>query len=325
MMPTEHSIIRKYPLEDEAPHKSNGDRQWQESIAFTWWDDAAGIGGFHRLAHELGAVPATLVNWNGVMTRDGVRFRRHVARHLRADDQRPLGFACAPLAEFEAKERPVYRLNDPDCELNLECGDYFQRTDLFPANPGALADDFASCHFEVGCKVTGTARVGGRRYEIDGLGYRDHSWGKRDWSILLSHRWVAGTFGPDLSFCALTWHGTDQKIKKFGILVRNGEVIGAKTVDIVTYMEADATTCRGGEVTFTMPDGESLFLIAKPIDGLMSYNDSIALVDTLCTVEYNGRKGFCDFETSSNPRQGKARISPLERANDVDGLSRRSW
>ncbi len=39
---------------DEGRH-ARGEPGWQESVLVHWWDDRAGIGGFHRIGHEVEA------------------------------------------------------------------------------------------------------------------------------------------------------------------------------------------------------------------------------------------------------------------------------
>src|SRR5919197_875284 len=102
-----------------------------------------------------------------------------------------------------------YRVADEDCQLDLAVEDFYPRTDFFPPDAGTLVDDFASSHYETSGRVTGTVVLGGVTYEVDGLGHRDHSWGTRRWDTLLNHRWVPGTFGPDLSFGSIAWHRVD--------------------------------------------------------------------------------------------------------------------
>src|SRR3546814_10349617 len=90
---------------------------------------------------------------------------------------------------------------------------------------GSLSRSFAANHFEAAGEVKGEARIGGKRIAIDGLCYRDHSWGVRDWSAaLLTHRWFTGTFGPALSFGLTTWHDADGIMSSFGFVVREGVV-----------------------------------------------------------------------------------------------------
>jgi hypothetical protein len=51
--------------------------------------------------------------------------------------------------------------------------------------------------YEQLCRVTGTARIGEQRLEIDCLGQRGHQWGVPDWETLESARTVSAWLGPD--------------------------------------------------------------------------------------------------------------------------------
>jgi hypothetical protein len=57
---------------------------------------------------------------------------------------------------------------------------------------------FARAHFEQHMRVTGTLSIDGERFEIDGFGLRDHSWGPRYWQAIHSYEWLTLNFGPDL-------------------------------------------------------------------------------------------------------------------------------
>jgi len=81
-------------------------------------------------------------------------------------------------------------------------------------------------------------------YKVDGLGIRDHGWGPRDWSTVYSHRWVAGTCGPELSFIAVSWHAIDDTISNFGWVIRGDKVTLAKKLDILTCMPS-SIKCGG--------------------------------------------------------------------------------
>src|SRR5207237_1010936 len=84
-------------------------------------------------------------------------------------------------------------------------------TDPFAFSLDAGAD-IGKDHYESMGRVTGTVTVAGAetgglhqppptQTEVAGWAYQDHSWGPRHWGMLLSHRWVWATFGPDL-FCS---------------------------------------------------------------------------------------------------------------------------
>ena len=145
-----------------------------------------------------------------------------------------------------------------------------------------MVEDFAKHHYETSGGVRGTAVLQGRTYEIDGMCHRDHSWGVRRWdSVLLSHRWVSGTIGPELSFGSMAWHAVDNSVVKIGYVVRDGELTLATGIDVVTHLELDGITHRGGEITWTLADGSSLHAVCTVVDGVVTGNHGVVWIDSM--------------------------------------------
>ena len=67
-------------------------------------------------------------------------------------------------------------------------------------------------------------------------------------------------------------------------------------------------THRGGEVTFTLADGSTSRVRAVPVAGMVTLHRDIATVDELCRVDLDGRPGYCDFEITTNPRNGRGTV-----------------
>ena len=313
-----------FPIDDEYSHPVGKDPNWQESVVIVWFDLKSGIGGFHRIGHEAhannGAGVAT--SWLFITTTDGARFRRHDNHPLQASDRARDLFGVAGKHQLRFDGRANWSVDHDQCQVRLVAEDFTPRFDLF-RHGGTVTDDFAPGHLEAAGTVKGEVTLAGKHYQVDGLCYRDHSWGKRDWTTLLTHRWIAGTCGPPLTFNAAAWHGIDGSLRKFGIVVRNGEVTYAKDVDIVVYQECDGITHRGGRMTLTLPDGEKIVVEPKVIDGSLTLHNNVACVDELCSFEYQGAQGFCDFEISTNPRAGRGPILSLVNATLQEGLSHR--
>jgi hypothetical protein len=308
----------------ELPQRPGADEWWQDSVFLAWHAHDAGIGGVFRIGHEPNHGGGIAALWFGLVTRDGTRYRRNTANPLGHTDRREGVFgALGGKYEIAYDGRMRYRVDDEDCRLELEVEDFYPRTDFFPSDAGTLVDEFASSHYETSGRVTGAVVVGGAEYTIDGLCHRDHSWGVRRWDTLLNHRWVPGTFGPDLSFGSIAWHAVDGTVRRYGYLVRDGEVVRANDVDIVVMMEADGTTYRGGTATWTLPDGERFAIECAPVDAVVSEHHGVACVDAFCEVRHEGRVGFCDLEVSTNPRGGAGPITAALRATRVDGLTKR--
>jgi len=322
---TSGSLPNTFPIDDEYTHPVGPDPLWQESVVIVWFDLKSGIGGFHRIGHEArangGAGVAT--SWLFVTTLEGTRYRRHDNHPLLPSDRTHDLFSVSGRHAMRFDGRAVWTVDHEECQLRLVAEDFTPRFDLF-RHGGSVTDDFAPGHLEAAGTVTGAVTLAGRHYPVEGLCYRDHSWGKRDWNTLLTHRWIAGTCGPQLTFNAAAWHGTDGTLRKFGIVVRDGVVAYATDIDIVVFQECDGMTHRGGRMTLTLADGEQITVEPKFIDGSMTVHNNVACVDELCTFEYQGARGFCDFEVSTNPRAGKGPISGLVNATLTEGISHRT-
>jgi hypothetical protein len=313
----------QYDAKDEGTHEPDStDGHWQESVFLHWYDLAAGLGGVHRIGHEPNRDGGRAALQCGLFGSDGLRYRR-------SDDELALeaarserGFRAGGSNWHVDGEVPRIEVHEPGVDLDLRLHDFYPITSFFPSS-GSLVEEFASHHYESSGRAVGTATVDGRSVEVDAFYHRDHSWGIRKTATLLSHRWVSGSFGPALSFGSTAWHAADGSFVKVGYVVRDGEITFAEDVDIVTWLEADGFTHRGGVVTWYLPNGEELRLECHLLDAVVAELHSAKYIDALCRVEYQGRIGVCDFEISNNARNGSATPSLALAANSVDGLSRR--
>ncbi len=317
---------RFFPPSDELPHDIGDDPLWQESIFLTWADVKRGVFGYHRIGQECNSNGGSgmVTSWNGIATREGTRFCRYLFEPMQAADRHAHGFRATGAFTMDYDGTTRWRIADPDCTLDLTATDFTPRFDLFK-DGGSVVDNFAKGHIEVGGAITGEVRLGETSHTIDGIAYRDHSWGRRDRSTMLSHRWIAGTVGPALTFNATAWQGTDGSLRTYGIVCRHGEVTYAREVDIVVHMEIDAISHRGGVLRMVLEDGDVIEIAPRLVDGFLTKHHNTAVIDSLCDVEWNGLRGFCDFEISTNPRAGTGPVTSLVRATRTQGLSRRDW
>jgi hypothetical protein len=317
------SVVQHGP-EGDLRQAPGDDEWWQDSAFVTFHAREAGIGGHMRIGHEPNHRGGIAALWFGLSTRDGRRYRRNTTNTLEDGDLLDDGFgALGGRYRMVYDDGLHYVVEDEGCRLDLRYEDFYPRTDFFPPSAGSLVDEFASSHFECSGRLVGTIELDGRTYEVDGLGHRDRSWGIRRWDTLLSHRWVPGTTGPELSFGSISWHAVDGSLRQFGYLVREGEVIHAESVDVVVEMEADGLTYRGGTATWQMPDERPFAIACRPYDATVSEHHGVACVDAICEIEVEGRPGFCDLEVSTNPRAGTGPVTTALRANVADGSSHR--
>jgi hypothetical protein len=320
-------MSKHYDISDEGSHEpGTEDSEWQESVFAHWYDRAAGVGGVSRIGHEPnrpGGGRAALQCF--VATADGIRYRRN-------DFQLPLeqaaterGFRAGGSQWHVDEGAPRLVIDEPGVYAELTMDNFYPLTDFFPPS-SSMAQDFAKDHYETSGRISGCVRIDGRSYDINGMYHRDHSWGVRKTMTLKSHRWISGTFGPDLSFGSILWHASDESLVKVGYLVRDGQIDYAVDVDAVTYLEPDGLTHRGGQVRWSMPNDEVFTLQADPMDAVVAHLHNVYYVDSICDVSLpgdNNRWGICDFEVSNNARLGTAPVGTAINAALDDGLTRR--
>lgn len=316
----------RYPAADDHPHEPGGGPDWQESYVFAWWDDAAGIGGFFRTGHETGrSVASALV---GLVTADGLRYRRNLEDLPLTAGDRGDGFFGVGDGAYTVRfgdGTRRFEIHDGDCDLSLDFEDFYPMYNYYAVTSGqAVGKQVGSDHYQVAGRVAGTVRVAGRHFEVDGLGHRDHSWGDRKWSAVLAHRWLAGSFGPELSFSLVTTLLPGGHMVRMGFVVRDGEVLTVRDSDVAVLIEPDGTSHRGGYGTGLLPGGERLRLDVDVIDGILITLRNLAVVEGIGRVTSGDRVGFCDLEASNNPRQGSDPPPRCLRAVSEDGVSQRA-
>jgi len=333
----------RYGDEDDRPHEPGPGPDWQESYVFAWWDDDAGIGGFFRTGHEAGrGTGSALV---GLVTTDGLRYRRNLEDLTLSGEARGAGLfgvADGAYAVRFGKGTRRFEIHDGDCDLALDVADFYPMYNYYAVTSGQeVGRQVGSDHYQVAGTVKGTVRLAGREFAVDGLCHRDHSWGDRKWSAVLAHRWLAGTFGPDLSFSLVTTllpgghpggRGASPRhvrrepphMVRMGFVVREGEVLTVADSDVAVLIEPDGTSHRGGSGTGLLPGGDVLRLDVEVIDGILITIRNLAVVEGIGRVTCGERVGFCDLEASNNPRQGTDPPPRCVRAISEDGVSQRS-
>ncbi|HZZ36790.1 MAG TPA: hypothetical protein VFE03_13790 [Caulobacteraceae bacterium] len=81
---------------------------------------------------------------------------------------------------------------------------------------------FARAHYEQHVNAKGSFQIGEERFEIDGYGLRDKSWGPRYWSAINWYRWCPLNFGPDFGMMLSVIAGAEGKPREGGMVFRDG-------------------------------------------------------------------------------------------------------
>lgn len=321
-MSNDNPAFESFSEADELLHPASDHPLWQESVLLHWYDRAQGIGGWHRLGHEANNQGGRAAIWSYLFDRNGWQYRRCGEVALTATDRFANGFSAGSALRFRYERGTAYwTVEDGPLRAEIACENLYPIADPFPKADEVAAKRFPH-HFEVAGRVTGTVSYEGRRINVQGHGYRDHSWGMRDWSGgMPNHRWFTGTLGDQLSFAAITAQAPSGAISRVGYIHRGGRVIHAKSVDVVAHMEPDGLTHRGGELTITLPDGELVQVRFKARAGVLFQRGNVVMVEMICDAEGHGLQGYCDAEISSNPRAGKGPVLVALNAATHDGFA----
>jgi len=312
--------VIEYGPQEETSHPISTNEFWQESVVLFWWDMEQNVGGYHRIGHEPNFRDGPIISlWNNIFTPDYI-YKDASTLPLREEDKLPNGFGGGDTCRFEYTDHAIWTISAPDVAAELHIHDCHVPVDVYPKSSD-LSKDFAPNHMEVGSKVTGDVTVKGKHYKVNGLAFRDHGWGKRDWAGLVSHRWVAMSFGEKMTVLMQTFQSPSNELVKFGCVIRDNTVTYAKDIDVIVHLEADGLTHRGGWVETVLTTGEKLRFDLVPLQkGVVSWIHGIACTDIFCKVTCGDLVGLADLETTNNALRGSYRPYLAINAIEKNGL-----
>lgn len=303
--------------EDNGLHQWQDDPTWQESVYLSWYDAEARIGGTHRLAIRPNQELSNI--WCGVYDGDRAIFR-HVAEDIPLDWSRndENGFAAGPIRLYHDGTSLRLLLEAPDCRVDLRVEDFVGSLKGF--DDGGKMQSIHKNHFSLHCGVRGTVTMGGEVREVNGLGWRDHSWGPRRWDTILTHRAVGGNFGPDFQFHSMALLVLGGQIQRRGHVVRNGVIVPMTNFQTVVHLLEDGVTAIGGHVEMAFEDGsEFRFDCTVPQGVFTELEGYIGFYGVGPCLSSDGRSGICNFEVTNNARCGAAPLSAVLRNTLANG------
>lgn len=304
---------------DDCPHPDDGQDEFQESALFVWHDIETGVGGFWRLGQEV--VRGQQNSCFGVFSaRDGLRFRSNVTGvPMAPGDRSETHMGCGPELRVDLDSLRI-RSDFADCEIDISFADFIPRYDWYTLLGRRT---HANNHFETSGSVKGTVRIGDREVQIDGMGYRDRSWGPRHWHDIRSTRWWPCVFGPDLTIFTLSAVTPDGSGVQ-GFMVKDGVPQTLRDVSTLATLDWDAISPVSGEGRFTLADGTHGIVHHEATDGIVLHVRGYTAVESIGIARYGDRIGMSNYEVCTNPTSGSEPPVLTLRANNGDGLSRRN-
>lgn len=217
----DESLINPFgvPREDELPHAAHPLKNWTEYCYFLGFDPKVGAG----ITIHIGREPTDTRIWRGTLGifvpgGEELLVAKYFGRdgNDRGPGAGPLQVRCLePMrlwsVEFDGLAERVTRsaiMNDVHKDSPAELAKFYllfeAAAPLWDLGRAGIADQMVLVtdevsaevkakshmnHWEQICRVRGSVTVGGKTYELDGAGVRDHSHGPRDYTAIIGNRW----------------------------------------------------------------------------------------------------------------------------------------
>lgn len=295
---------------DEGLHDAGPEDNWQESWALGWYDRASDVGGNHRASNWANRRDANL--WCAVYHQRDKIYRLNLEGQPMIELPEGLhGIQCGPQSLFHDGEHLRLKLDTPECRVDMILEDYKDSVEKFD-DGGAMSLPIYKSHFNMHFACHGTVVLNGVQHEIrDGRGWRDHSWGPRNYDVKPGHRSFHGNFGPGLNFHLLIVLTPDGQLDRRGHLVRDGKVHSFDTFTTRVEMLEDCVTPVRATCRVILEDGETLTFAAEVRKGVFSQVQTMQGFfggATCALLAPDGQvlrdDGYCNFEMINNPRLG---------------------
>jgi hypothetical protein len=180
--------------QDDAPRPERGNG-FSDAVTVAFGDPGAELYGVARLGlADGGASGLAILFSHGAPVAVSAEGGVEVSAPSSWDEVSAAGLDTTTIEPLRAW-RLQYAGNDAAFDLELEATGPLAELD--PEHDVARAGGMSG--YEQPLRVTGSARVGGARIAIDGLGQRGHSWGAPDWDRIELARTVSAWMGDDLA------------------------------------------------------------------------------------------------------------------------------
>jgi hypothetical protein len=226
---------------------------WSENLVFEAHDPVAGISVW---AH-WGRIPGSAHIWEGVLAvyLDGdellVSRTFGPSRQDQTASSGPLSFECVEPAKawrmsFDGMARRTNRaaistatLPDGEFERLAIDLEFLAVHPLWSAHGNMEGQSWAAAHLEQGGSITGTVIVDGRTQEIDTVGFRDHSYGPRNYIGLAGDTWCSAVFPSGRAILGLSVWQMDGPAMAVGFVWDGAEMHNASSVVLPKLSNAD--------------------------------------------------------------------------------------
>jgi hypothetical protein len=278
---------------DEERHPPQDHELWSESFYFFFYDGDQQNGGFIRIGLQETIGKSNM--WC-MLIRDGRKaYQRHLFDLPPIDTTLAEGISAggATVQVVEPLQRVRLAFADGDTELDLMFDAFHPVKQLGgEGHGGDLPEDMAAFHYEQCHFVTGSFAVKGVRFDFNGTGARDHSWGIRDWAGLKG--WIATwlMFGDDLAFSCGRVYLPKGGPLKLGFVFDGEENMEIADSNLVAAFAEDGHTPLAAAVTLTDQKGKTVEVTGRLIANFALGFDGNILNEAIFEYRWGDRIGY---------------------------------
>ena len=246
--------------EDEYNHEPDEVSNYNESMYFNLIDHSQKIGGWFRLGNRVNENYAEMtcciylpdgrvgfmykkpeIQTNAVFDAGGMRFE--VVEPFKELKLSYKGKVCVLDKPNDMAEPKKAFTENPMVDTKVELT-FNGISPMFGGRPvekstgkeptQKMEESFSKAHYEQHISGRGTVKVGDERFELNGLGLRDKSWGARYWQAIAWYRWLPMAFSDDFAMMI-------SLISKDGVTAAGGGmVLHDDTYHLIKSVEIDS-------------------------------------------------------------------------------------
>jgi len=290
-------------MDTDIIHPFGEHHEWNESFYFSFYDRERDITAFMRIGLKPNKDEKSLFCF--LMTPDGLIGLRGAEEYGDAS----LKVQGVEFQKVEAERQWDLRFHgmmgkltedgmvpiEAEFDLRWESlNDVFDYRACVSGEKERISQKVASEHLEQFGKVTGELRIGDRRFGIDALGERDHSWGIRDWTAPRMWIWLTAQFSDR---CALnvTQLTVDEGVVDAGFIHLDGGNLPVMKARIDTAYRDNGGPERF-EMALTDDSGREHRVFAEILrEACMPFHGdggTSVMYETLARYEFEGRVGY---------------------------------
>src|SRR3954447_5449459 len=308
---------------------------------YNFFDNRAGVGGFVRIGNRPNeghaemtlclflADGSVLFQWgrpeissNDELSAAGLRFdvvEPGIRQRVRFD---AMAVHVADPLEMADPGRALRSNPRVPTQLDLDVTATGPMIGSATGDPAAVIFLAGVGHYQQPCAYRGTLRYGDVTIRLEGLGVRDHSWGKRVWNSIHMDRSYWACFGEDLSFIACKTWLEDEPVDVMGCVVRDGRAYRLSTFGLRTWYVPGTARHRAVQLDLADSSGATWTLTGEvqsyvPLRHRRGGKPTVYLGQAMSRFEVQGRESTLGISEYFDSEAAVAAISADPTAGEL--------